>query len=108
MQQDHFLSMRKRRPFIFILIIAAFFLFPFIVMWLWNAVMPAIFGLTVITYWQSMGLFFLSRILVGGFGGGGRNKRKHHARHAYIERFMQMSDDERKQFMEEWKKRREE
>lgn len=35
---------------------------------LWNALMPAIFGLPAITYWQALGLFILSRILFGRFG----------------------------------------
>lgn len=107
MQQDHFSKFKKRRPFIFMLAIAALFLFPLIVMGLWNAVMPAIFGLTVISYWQSMGLLLLSRILVGGFGGGGGPRRKHSARQSQMQKFMCMSDEERKQFMDEWKKRME-
>lgn len=37
-------------------------------MLLWNALLPAIFGITGITYWQALGLFFLSKILFGGFG----------------------------------------
>ena len=38
---------------------------------LWNALMPAIFGLHTISFWQSLGLLVLSRILFGRFGGGG-------------------------------------
>lgn len=33
------------------------------VMWIWNYLMPAVFGLTVITYWQAFWMFFLSGIL---------------------------------------------
>lgn len=32
-------------------------------MWLWNWLMPAIFGLKVITFWQALGLNFLCGIL---------------------------------------------
>ena len=39
------------------------FLFGFIVMLLWNWLMPEIFGLTTITYWQAWGLVILSHIL---------------------------------------------
>src|SRR5579872_5027618 len=39
---------------------------------LWNALMPAIFGLPAISYWQALGLFLLSRVLFGRFGGWGR------------------------------------
>ena len=44
-------------------------LFGFIVMWLWNWLMPEIFGLTTITYWQAVGLFILAKFIFGGFGG---------------------------------------
>ena len=35
----------------------------FIVMWLWNWLMPAIFGLGAITFWQAWGLVVLTHIL---------------------------------------------
>jgi len=50
--------------------IAALAIFGAIVMLLWNLLMPAIFGLTVINFWQALGLFALARILFGSFGGG--------------------------------------
>ena len=37
----------------------------FFAMLLWNWLMPEIFGLTTITFWQSWGLIFLSRLLLG-------------------------------------------
>lgn len=48
------------------LIVVAFILglfaaFP--VMWLWNFVMPAVFGLTKITFWQAFALYVLSNML---------------------------------------------
>jgi hypothetical protein len=36
---------------------------------LWNGLMPAIFGLRTITYWQALGLMVLSWILFRGFRG---------------------------------------
>lgn len=33
------------------------------VMWLWNWLMPAIFGLGAITYWQGWGISFLCGML---------------------------------------------
>src|SRR3954453_18967872 len=50
-------------------------LFGEIVMHLWNWLMPALFGLKMITFWQGLGLLILARILVGGLGGGGGNGR---------------------------------
>lgn len=52
-------------------------LFGFIIMWLWNWLMPELFDLPYINYWQAVGLFILSKILIGGFGGG-RSGGKHH------------------------------
>lgn len=48
-------------------------LFGFIIMWLWNWLIPEIFGLTPLTYWQAVGIFILFKILLGGFGGGGKS-----------------------------------
>jgi hypothetical protein len=60
------------------------FLFGFIVMLLWNWLMPEIFGLKTLTYWQAWGILALSCILFGRIGGSGgrsgssdrRRKRK--------------------------------
>ncbi len=42
-------------------ILALIFAFP--TMWLWNWLMPVIFGLTKITFWQALGINLLSSIL---------------------------------------------
>ena len=47
------------------------FLFGWVVMLLWNWLMPDIFGLTTLTYWKAWGLLALSWILFGRLGGGG-------------------------------------
>ncbi len=41
----------------------------FIVMWLWNWLVPAVFGGHAISYWQALGILILSKILFGGFRG---------------------------------------
>lgn len=41
-------------------------LFGWVVMLLWNWLMPTIFGLTTITYWQGVGLLWLSAMLFKG------------------------------------------
>lgn len=48
-----------------LIVIVAFFalLLAFPTMWLWNWLMPVIFGLTKITFWQAVGINFLSGIL---------------------------------------------
>ncbi len=45
------------------------FIFGIFIMFLWNKLMPEIFGLKEITYWQAIGLFVLLRILLGSIGG---------------------------------------
>jgi len=48
-----------------------------IVQLLWNWLMPMLFGLRELTFWQAVGLLALSRILFGGFGrGGGHRSRR--------------------------------
>jgi len=51
-----------------------------VVMVLWNWLMPALFGLPVITYWQAVGLFVLCHLLFKGHRGGGRPRRPPGAR----------------------------
>ena len=52
------------------------FLFGLIVKALWNWLMPEIFGLKAITYWQAWGLLVLSCILFGKLGSGGSRGNK--------------------------------
>lgn len=64
----------KRRGFFFyakwvVLGIAGIILFTFVVMWLWNWLVPELFKGPVITYWQTLGLLVLSKILFSGIGG---------------------------------------
>ena len=42
-----------------------------VVQLLWNWLMPMLFGMRELTFWQALGLLALSRILFGGFGRGG-------------------------------------
>ena len=42
--------------------------FGFVVKWLWNWLLPDIFGLKEITYWQAFGIVILAKLLFGAFG----------------------------------------
>ncbi len=53
------------------LFIVIFALLVWATMLLWNALLPVIFGIVTITYWQALGLLVLGRLLFGGFGKGG-------------------------------------
>ncbi len=64
---------RSGRMFLKILFIPIlFFGLAYVVMRLWNWLLPDIFGLKEIDYWHALGLFLLSHLLFksGGFGGG--------------------------------------
>lgn len=79
---------KKFRPWMFILIPFGIALFlavgGYVVSWLWNALLPGLFGFPKIGFWQALGILALARILFGGFGGGGsrgpgrRGKHCHH------------------------------
>ena len=97
----------RRRRFLFIpIFIAGLFAISAIVMLLWNAVLPYVSGLLPLNYWQAMGIFVLSRILFSGF-----RFREHHRQvrpfmHPSAKnRLMEMSDEEREQFKNQWKQR---
>lgn len=62
------------------LIFAAFLalLFGWVLMLLWNWLMPEIFGLPMIGYWQAWGLILLSHLLFKGGGAHGSSRRAPH------------------------------
>ena len=59
--------------FFVILAIGLVFLIGYVVQYLWNWLMPELFGLPSIGYWQAIGVLLLSKIIFG-FGGGGHKK----------------------------------
>ena len=70
------------------------------VLHLWNWLMPGLFGLHVISYWQALGLLGLSWLLFGGPRGffGGRHHGGGHWRHRMRERWESMTPEERERF----------
>jgi hypothetical protein len=70
----------------------------YVVMTLWNSVLPAVTGLHAITFVQALGLLVLSRILFGGLRGRGR--RGGHWRARMQARWQQMTPEERERFRE--------
>lgn len=70
-----------------------------IVMLLWNALMPEIFHLPAITFWQALGLFLLTKILFSSFRGGGPKARM---RDKLREKWMDMTPEEREKFKQDW------
>lgn len=82
-----------------------FTLFTYVVMRLWNWLMPLLFGLRAITFWQALGLLLLSKILFGGFRGGPRGGRDWNWRHKLSERWEQMTPEEREKLREKMRSR---
>ncbi|GAB3328470.1 hypothetical protein GCM10027299_30810 [Larkinella ripae] len=83
----------------------------FVVMNLWNWLVPALFTGPVITFGQALGLLLLSRLLVGFRGGwrGGRGWGRHgHPQPAYwrekmSNRWQNMTPEERQEFKQKMK-----
>jgi hypothetical protein len=100
MRTKNMLKKRLRRGVKIALIapvgVAAMAVFGFIVMYLWNWLVPAVFGGPTVTYWQGFGLLILARILVGGLGGGHGDDK--HGRRRMMERWDQMTPEERDAF----------
>lgn len=68
----------------------------YVVMTLWNAVLPVVTGLHAITFVQALALLVLSRILFGGLRGWGR--RGGHWRSRMRARWQRLSPEERERF----------
>jgi hypothetical protein len=68
----------------------------FLVMTLWNALIPDLFKGPVVGFWQAAGLLLLSKILFGGF----RGRHGHHGgrRWMWRQRWERMSPEERERF----------
>ncbi len=99
--------MKHRRYFFLLFIPVLLAVLGGVVMVLWNAVLPDVFGWRRVTYGQALGLLVLCRILFGGFHFGPRRfgppfgGPPPHVR----EKWMRMSEEERDKFKEAWRKR---
>jgi hypothetical protein len=98
-----------KRKFLFgLLFILIFLLLACVVMYLWNILLPKVLHVTVISYWQALGLLVLCRILFGRFRFGGpmgRTKDDDGSRRLLKEKLMDMDETDRSAFKEEWKRR---
>ena len=81
-----------------------------VVMLLWNALLPGLFSLPALNYWQATGILLLVRILAGGLGhgfarhGGERDGAFFHGHsrghvNKLREKWMNMSEEERREFI---------
>jgi hypothetical protein len=90
-----------------ICVAGAIALFTFIVMSLWNAILPSVIHVGTITFWQALGILVLSKILFGGFHGkGGRwQEKRQHWKEKMQAKWQGMSPEEREKFKQSWKNR---
>jgi hypothetical protein len=74
--------------------IVAVTVFGFVVKALWNWLMPSLFGLHALTFWQGLGLLLLSWMLFGGLRGlpGPYRHRR------FMERWQEMTPEQREKF----------
>ena len=93
---------KSKRKLFFLVPIVILFGLAFIVMWLWNAILPEVMYVKTVTYWQAMGILVLSKILFGGFSKCGKQSSGMQKRH-FINKIKNMSSEERMKFKEEWK-----
>lgn len=78
-------------------------LLSFVVMSLWNALIPSLFSGPVVGFWQAAGLLVLCRLLFGGFRPHGGGHHRWHRR-AWRERWQRMSPEERERFRDGFQK----
>jgi hypothetical protein len=74
-----------------------------IVMQLWNWLLPPLFGWHAITFWQALGVLALCRILFGGFGPRPMPWRGMQRR--MWERWERMTPEERERFRQSMRER---
>jgi hypothetical protein len=92
--------------FIIMMIVASLIL-GFVVMTLWNALIPDLFGGHPVTFWQAVGLLVLSHLLLRSWGMGrhGNGWRRERWRRRFEEKLAAMSPEEREKFKEEYRYR---
>lgn len=73
-------------------------LFGWLTMLLWNWLVPDLFGGPSITFWQSLGLLALTKMLFWSFGG--KSSHGSHWKHRYQSRLSSMTPEERARFKE--------
>ncbi len=95
-----------KKSLLFLLCFVAFaMLLGWVVMALWNAILPAIIGVKEISFIQATGILLLSKILFGGFNGGFGNRRKEDFKIKLKEKFGNMSQEDKDTFNAAWKNR---
>ena len=89
----------------FFIFVAAVALLSGAVMFLWNAILPAVLGVKAITFYQALGILILSKILFGGFGKGRGWHRGGAWKNKWRDKWQNMTPEDREKFRAEWTQR---
>ena len=87
----------RRIPKILVIVAVAATVLTFIAMTLWNWLIPLLFHGPVLTFWQTLGLLVLSKLFFSGFRGRPAPP-PWHWRRRMMERWEQMTPEEREKF----------
>jgi hypothetical protein len=60
---------KRKIPLVILLATLGFVAFSWLVMILWNGILPAVLHTGTITFWQAAGILLLARLLFGGLKG---------------------------------------
>jgi hypothetical protein len=77
------------------------FVFGYFVMLLWNWLMPELFGLITITFWQAAGIVLLARLIFGGFKHGGHDHSNKTDKNRFFDKWKDRNCGEHK--VKNWK-----
>jgi len=69
-----------------LIVAAAVFVLGFVVLHLWNALIPDLFNGPTLTFWQAAGLLALSHILFRGWGRGYYGRHRSHWKRRFEEK----------------------
>jgi len=98
MRNNFFNRMGKGKYVVFPIMAMAFFtLLSYVVMLLWNNILPEVIHVETITIWQAAGIFILCKLLFGFGRPGGFGKRQMF-KNRLAERMKDMSPEEMEKF----------
>ena len=89
----------RKKIFFIPLVLIVIVLFAYVTMALWNALIPEIFNVTPINFWQAAGLILLARLLFGfGHHRSWNNSYRPRMNWELRNKIKQMSPEEKKEF----------
>jgi hypothetical protein len=100
-------NFNRGRKFMFFIPVAVLIAFAlgYVVMFLWNSILPEVAHVGKLNYWQALGLLVLCRLLFGNFRHGGPGGGFGRKGRGMREKWQNMNEEERARFREEYRKR---